>query len=93
MVSWRSKIKQARLATLAIGSVSRVRYVVHNLNIADKIVFLQPYAPPINNHLVFAKAKSHEQLAQRFATAMEGVKKSSAYLDILKRYHDKADEF
>jgi polar amino acid transport system substrate-binding protein len=78
---------------LAIGSVSRMRYVAQNLNVADKIVFLQPYAPPINNYLVFSKAKNHEQLARRFAGAMEGVKKSGSYPEILKRYYVKAEDF
>lgn len=78
---------------LAIGSVSRMRYVAQNLNVADKIVFLQPYAPPINNYLVFSKAKNHAQLANRFATAMESVKRSGAYQDILKRYLVKAEDF
>ncbi len=70
-----------------------MRYVAQNLNVADKIVFLQPYAPPINNYFVFSKAKNHEQLAQRFATAMESIKKSTVYLEILKRYHVKVEDF
>lgn len=78
---------------LAMGSISRMRYVAQNLNVADKIVFLQPYAPPINNYIVFSKAKNHEQLALRFASAMEGIKKSAAYQEILKRYQVKADDF
>ena len=77
---------------LALGSVSRMKYVAQNLNVAERIVFLQPYAPPISNYLVFSKAKNHDELAQRFAGAMETVKKSASFQDILKKYQVKAED-
>ncbi len=77
---------------LAQGSVARMKYVAQNLNVAERIIFLQPQAPPIANYLVFSKAKNHEALAQRFALAMEGVKKSAAFQEILKKYQVKAED-
>ena len=78
---------------LAIGHVSRIKYIAQSMQIDDKLAFLQPYAPPINNYLVFAKAKQHENLARRFASAMTNIKKSSAFQEILKKYQVKAEDF
>ena len=78
---------------LAIGHVSRIKYIAQSMQIDDKLVFLRPYTPPINNYLVFSKAKQHDNLAKRFASAMINVKKSSAFQDILKKYQVKAEDF
>jgi polar amino acid transport system substrate-binding protein len=78
---------------LALGHVARIKYIAQSLNLADRIVFLEPYAPPFANYLVFSKAKHHEALARRFAGAMESVKKSAAFQEMLKKYQVKAEDF
>ncbi len=78
---------------IAIGHVSRISYYAQQINAVDKIAFLQPYSPPIANYLVFSKAKKHDQLAKRFAAAMEAFKKSEKFQEILTKYRVKAEEF
>lgn len=78
---------------LALGHVSRIKYVAQQMKIADKLVFIQPYTPPISNYLAFSRAKRHQQLAQRFAQAMEEYKKSPAFQTLLRTYQVNPEDF
>jgi len=71
---------------MGVVNQSDFRYFLQNKGWQDKYVFLQPPIFGSYNYIAFSKAKGHGQLAREFSEAMESLKKTAQYHDILKRY-------
>ena len=87
-----SKILNHRLR-VALGNVSRIQFVAYQEGVLDKILFLKPSLPAIQNYLVFSRAKELEPLANRFAEAMLKFKATPKFSEILEKYGLTPEDF
>jgi polar amino acid transport system substrate-binding protein len=71
---------------IGIANLNTIKYIAKNENLMDKIVFFKPYMQEIKQYIAFAKSDRHEQIAQKFASALTVFKTTPEYYKILTKY-------
>jgi polar amino acid transport system substrate-binding protein len=79
------KFKRGRFQ-IGVGNRHVIGYYARQLGCASEIRFLRPDVAREPLYIGFSKAKGHEPLAAGFSLALEEVRKTDAYRQLLRKY-------
>ncbi|MCJ8338101.1 MAG: transporter substrate-binding domain-containing protein [Pseudomonadales bacterium] len=71
---------------IAISKIDRIYFIANRRNLRNKITFLKPYMPGVEQYIAFSKVRHHQQLAREFAAALSTFKTTPEYRQILTKY-------
>lgn len=72
---------------LGVGNTAVIKTIAKRKNASHKIKFLSPLLHSQKLYVGFSRAKNHEDLTTEFSKALVEFKKTSKYLEILKKYN------
>ena len=80
----------ARRVDLIVGNKFIMQYNLKKLNLSNNVIVVYPSLALNSGHLAFSRIKgeSHKALAEAFNEAIEEIKKSELYMNIINKYVD-----
>jgi len=80
-----SKLIRGRFP-IAISKIDRIYFIANKNKVRDKIIFLKPYMPGVEQYIAFSKVLNHQKIGLKFAAALSMFKTTAQYRQILAKY-------